>query len=92
MNKIFAGQTKDPQLSTIKSIVHSMGYTLDDLDDQPTAKTNTVNNVLSSFEHIHIQKYRRLNEPNKTAVDVTIDTMLIAQDADKKGMPDAKFA
>lgn len=32
LNKIFAGQTKDPQLSTIRTIVHVMGYTLDDLD------------------------------------------------------------
>lgn len=33
LSKIFAGQTADPRLSTIRSIVHSMGYTLDDLDD-----------------------------------------------------------
>jgi toxin-antitoxin system, antitoxin component, xre family len=33
LNKIFAGQTKDPQLGTIKAVVHCMGYTLDDLDD-----------------------------------------------------------
>lgn len=31
INKIFAGQTKDPQLSSIKAIVNSLGYTLDDL-------------------------------------------------------------
>lgn len=31
LNKIFAGQTKDPQLSTIYEIVHAIGYTLDDL-------------------------------------------------------------
>lgn len=33
LNKIFAGQTKGPQLGTIKAVVHCMGYTLDDLDD-----------------------------------------------------------
>lgn len=32
LNKLFAGQTKDPQLSTIKAVVHCLGYTLDDLD------------------------------------------------------------
>lgn len=34
LNKLFAGQTKDPQLSTIKAVVHSLGYTLDDLDEK----------------------------------------------------------
>ena len=33
LNKLFAGQTKDPQLSTIKAVVHCLGHTLDDLDD-----------------------------------------------------------
>lgn len=33
LNKLFAGQTKDPQLSTIKSLVQSLGHSLDDLDD-----------------------------------------------------------
>ena len=33
LNKLFAGQTKDPQLSTVSAVVHCMGYTLDDLSD-----------------------------------------------------------
>lgn len=33
LNKLFAGQTKDPQLSTIKAVVHSLGFTLDHLMD-----------------------------------------------------------
>ena len=33
LNKLFAGQTKDPQLSTVSAVVHCMGYTLDDLPD-----------------------------------------------------------
>ena len=37
LNKLFSGQTKDPQLSTVSAVVHCMGYTLDDLSD------NTVN-------------------------------------------------
>lgn len=32
LNKLLAGQTKDPQLNTVRQLVHSMGYTLDDLD------------------------------------------------------------
>jgi transcriptional regulator with XRE-family HTH domain len=33
LNKIFANQTKNPKLETIKSIVHALGFTLDDLND-----------------------------------------------------------
>ena len=32
LNKIFAGQTKDPQYGTLKSIVHALGFTVDDLE------------------------------------------------------------
>ena len=31
LNKLFAGQTKDPKLETIRAVVYSLGYTLDDL-------------------------------------------------------------
>lgn len=30
LNKLFAGQTKDPKLETVRAVVHSLGYTLDD--------------------------------------------------------------
>lgn len=32
LNKIFAGQTKDPQYGTLKNIVHTLGFTVDDLE------------------------------------------------------------
>lgn len=32
LNKIFAGQTADPKYSTLSSLVHCLGYTVDDLD------------------------------------------------------------
>ena len=39
IDKLFSGQTKEPYLSMIRSIVHCLGYTLDDLDD--TQKSTT---------------------------------------------------
>lgn len=40
LNKLFSGQTKDPQLSTVLAVVRCMGYTLDDLsDDTVSGKT-----------------------------------------------------
>lgn len=33
IDKLLTGRTKDPALSMVRSIVHCLGYTLDDLDD-----------------------------------------------------------
>ena len=38
LSKITAGITKNPSIETVKSIVYSMGYTLDDLEDTPYIK------------------------------------------------------
>lgn len=35
LEKIFSGATKSPGVNTIQSLVHALGYTLDDLDDSP---------------------------------------------------------
>lgn len=32
LNKVFAGQTRDPQYGTLRTIVRALGYTLDDLE------------------------------------------------------------
>lgn len=32
LNKIFAGQTADPKYSTLLSLVHCLGYTVDDME------------------------------------------------------------
>ena len=37
LNKLFAGQTKDPKLETIRSVVYALGFTLDDLDENESA-------------------------------------------------------
>lgn len=66
LNKIFAGQTKDPQLSTIRTIVHAMGYTLDDLDK-------------SSHVSPQPPHYSDLLDEYRAIVDVTSDQAYKAQ-------------
>lgn len=39
LNKIFSGGTKDPKYSTLKQIVHCLGYTVDDLERIETKKS-----------------------------------------------------
>ena len=57
LNKLFAGQTKDPQLSTVSAVVHCMGYTLDDLSDDTangkTQLTPTQVKLLDSFDQLN---------------------------------------
>lgn len=37
LNKLFSGQTKDPKLETIRSVVYALGFTLDDLEEKENA-------------------------------------------------------
>lgn len=73
LNKIFAGQTKDPQLGTIKAVVHCMGYTLDDLDDggEKIEKAPTDTDV--SEEAILKDAAEIYETVNKFAVEHNID-------------------
>ena len=34
LNKLFSGQTKDPKVETLRAVVYSLGYTLDDLEQK----------------------------------------------------------
>ena len=59
LNKLFAGQTKDPQLSTIKAVVHCLGHTLDDLDE--TIKKSPELTEVNSGDHPLLKIYNELN-------------------------------
>ncbi|MDE7261063.1 MAG: helix-turn-helix domain-containing protein [Oscillospiraceae bacterium] len=39
LEKIFSGATKSPGVNTIQSLVHALGYTLDDIDPVPNKKS-----------------------------------------------------
>lgn len=70
LSKITAGITKNPSIDTVKSIVHTMGFTLDDLDNFPRL------NNKSDFppEDISlIRKYHDLDAHGKDMVDIVLD-------------------
>ena len=63
LNKLFAGQTKDPKLQTVSSIVHALGYTLDDLFpvSNTTAPTTTnIQKVTTSMEAMNDEGQERV--------------------------------
>lgn len=70
LSKITAGITKNPSVDTVKSIVHAMGFTLDDLDDFPNLKNKS---IFSISEMDHIKKYRELDTHGKEMVDLVLN-------------------
>lgn len=56
LNKLFAGQTKDPKLDTIRSVVHALGYTLDDLEDKPKKNTPHTAEAAPGDGHISLEE------------------------------------
>ena len=60
LNKIFSGQTKDPQYSTLRAVVHCLGFTIDELEEKSPApaKTDTGDKRLDGI----IENYHQLNE------------------------------
>lgn len=62
LNKLFAGQTKDPQLSTVSAVVHCMGYTLDDLSND----TSDGKILLTPKQAALLESFDQLNEEGQT--------------------------
>lgn len=61
LNKIFAGQTKDPQYGTLKNIVHALGFTVDDLEkfENPETKKSPAQ-AEAETEEVSLEETDRL--------------------------------
>lgn len=70
LSKITAGITKNPSIDTVKAIVHTMGFTFDDLDDFPRSKGG---NDLSAENMELIKKYSNLDAHGKKIVDFVLN-------------------
>lgn len=81
LNKLFAGQTKDPQLSTVKAVVHCMGFTLDDLDENTSSPTSEKSEAgeLRADEKSILTNYNKLNEDGQEDAREHIEFLLTKQ-------------
>lgn len=52
LDKLFTGVTKEPPLSTISTVVHYFGYTLDDLMGDNQIYTPSEKEILSKYQHL----------------------------------------
>ena len=74
LNKLFSGQTEDPKLNTLKSVVYCLGYTLADLDTPAEVIKNTPS--LEDGDEELLKKYHQLNQYNRGRVSGYIDMLL----------------
>lgn len=76
LNKLFAGQTKDPQYSTLRKVVHCLGHTIDDLDEKSasTEEEARIEDLINSQRgQALLGKYSMLTEPAQDRVDATVN-------------------
>ena len=84
LNKLFAGQTKDPQLSTVSAVVHCMGYTLDDL----SGDTSNGETVLTPRQSALLSSFDQLNEEGQTKAVEYVEDLVLTGRYKKCSAPD----
>lgn len=83
LEKLFAGQTKNPGINTVQQLVHALGYTLDDLDvDTPTPNKKAPSQKDEADEIA--ERYRSLDEHGQGAVKAILNFEHAAVVAEKK--------
>ncbi len=67
IDKLFSGQTKEPYLSMVRSIVYSLGYTLDDLDDTQKSTAPAESGSDANKEKL-MNNYDKMNEKGQNCL------------------------
>lgn len=62
IDKLLTGRTNDPALSMVRSIVHCLGYTLDDLDDTKKDVVYVTQSENDVQKKKLLENYEKLNE------------------------------
>lgn len=76
IDKLFSGQTKEPYLSMVRSIVYSLGYTLDDLDDTKKNTAPANNGEDDANKQKLIRNYDNMNDKGRDKLVRYSDFML----------------
>lgn len=81
LEKIFSGATKNPGVNTIQSLVHALGYTLDDLDPSPNKKTPSTAEAAPEAEQDSLcstllYNFDQLNQEGRERLVETSDDMV----------------
>ncbi len=60
LEKIFSGATKSPGVNTIQSLVHALGYTLDDIDPSSNKNSPSATDAAPGEDRITMEESNRL--------------------------------
>lgn len=74
VNKLFAGQTLDPKLETVRAIVHCFGHTLDDLLDDTPAQQKSAPSLSDEARDI-LSKYEAASDDIRAAVRAVLSVV-----------------
>lgn len=77
LNKLFSGQTEDPKLNTLKSVVYCLGYTLADLDTPAEVIKNTPS--LEDGDEDMLKLYHRLDTNDRLMIQGEIRGLLLQE-------------
>lgn len=77
LNKLFSGQTEDPKLNTLKSVVYCLGYTLTDLDT-PAEEIKKSPSLEDGDEEI-LKLYHRLDSDDRLLIHGEIRGLLLQE-------------
>lgn len=72
LEKLFAGQTKNPGINTMQKLVHALGHTLDDLGNSRNTPNKKAPSDLSEEALKLAKDYTALDQPGKNVVKVVI--------------------
>lgn len=84
LEKIFSGSTKSPGINTVQTIVHALGYTLNDIDPTPKKVTPLFSggkeeHTISEEEYRIVAAYRVASEADRGIIDNIVDRYSPAQ-------------
>jgi len=80
LNKILNGQTKNPSLETVFALAHALGCSVDDFDDEDTAKKDSPYTGLPEEIQDLLSKWDNLSKENKLKIAGMIDIKLAEQE------------
>lgn len=81
LNKLFAGQTKDPQLGTVRAVVHCLGHTLDDLDDSCSVEIKSPEPAVTDSREMQEEEVYQILKKTFSELNINVGSLTERQKA-----------
>lgn len=74
LEKLFAGQTKNPGINTVRKVLYSLGHTLDDIDELPPKQKG----ASSEKDKALLDSFHQLNDEGQELLLGYADTLVVS--------------